>query len=74
MDVVLQKSGKPIIFGDFNFHIEDALDSVAKKFISLIKSKGFKQHVDKPTHISGGRLDPILTKKILIRFKFSTSK
>ena len=63
LDVVLQKSGKPIICGDFNFHLEDGLDSVAKNFLLLIKSKGFKQHVDKPTHISGGILDLILTRK-----------
>ena len=63
LDVILQKNGKPIICGDFNFHIEDTLDSVAKNFLSLIKSKGFQQHVDRATHISGGMLDLILTRK-----------
>ena len=63
LDDVLQKGGKPIICGDFNFHVEDKLDLVAQKFLSLIKSKGFHQHINKPTHIGGGTLDLLLTRK-----------
>ena len=63
LDRVLQKGGKPIICGDFNFHVEDKLDLVAQKFVSLVKSKGLQQHIDKPTHIGGGTLDLLLTRK-----------
>ena len=63
LDIVLQKCGKPIICGDFNFHVEDKMDLVAQQFTSLIKSKGFQQHINKPTHIGGGTLDLVLTRK-----------
>ena len=61
LDDVQNKSGRPIIVGDFNFHVEDKDDLVAQRFITLCKSKGFKQHVESPTHTAGGTLDLILT-------------
>ena len=60
LDTVLEKSGSPVICGDFNFHVEDSLDLVAQRFISLYKSKGFKQQVNASTHIAGGTLDLVL--------------
>ena len=62
LDTLQQKAGSPILCGDFNFHVEDNLDSVAQTFLTLCKSRGFKQHVDKPTHIAGGILDLVLTR------------
>ena len=61
VDTLLEKSGKPIICGDFNIHVENPNDSTAQSFISLYQSKGFLQHVNCPTHHSGGTLDLILT-------------
>ena len=61
LDSVMNKSGSPLICGDFNFHVEDASNSYARKFISLCSSKGFIQHVQAPTHISGGTLDLVFT-------------
>ena len=62
LDCLSSKSGKPLICGDFNFHVENSLDAIANQFCRLIDEKGFRQHVSEPTHISGGTLDLILTK------------
>ena len=61
LDSLLQKSGTPVLCGDFNIHVEDVNDKVAKNFIDLYESKGFIQHVNSPTHIAGGTLDLVLT-------------
>ena len=61
LDGLVGKAGSPIICGDFNFHVEDKRDTVAKQFIALCESKGFIQHIDSPTHISGGTLDLMFT-------------
>ena len=60
MDTLITKTGIPILAGDFNFHVEDP-DYWAKQFMALCHSKGLKQHVSSPTHISGGTLDLVLT-------------
>ena len=62
LDSLQQKGGSPIICGDFNFHVEDKHDAVAQKFVTLCKSRGFTQHIDKATHIAGGTLDLVLTR------------
>ncbi|KAL5257842.1 hypothetical protein ACHWQZ_G012699 [Mnemiopsis leidyi] len=61
LDTLVGKSGSPIICGDFNFHVENNTNSTAQNFISLCESKGFIQHIQSPTHISGGTLDLIFT-------------
>lgn len=61
IDNLNSKAGKPIICGDFNFHVEHQNNSAAQEFISLYENKGFNQHVNFPTHNSGGTLDLILT-------------
>jgi hypothetical protein len=61
LESLLVKTGVPVLCGDFNFHVEDPLDKIAKSFISLYESKGFIQHVQNPTHIAGGTLDLVLT-------------
>ena len=61
LDALLQKCGRPIIMGDFNFHMENEHDPVAQRFASLCRSKGLKQHVESSTHIAGGILDLVLT-------------
>ena len=62
LDCLSVKSGKPLLCGDFNFHVENSFDSIANQFLKLIEEKGFRQHVTEPTHISGGILDLVLTK------------
>ncbi|KAL5266963.1 hypothetical protein ACHWQZ_G004117 [Mnemiopsis leidyi] len=61
LDTLVGKSGSPIICGDFNFHVENNTNSTAQNFISLCESKGFIQHIQSTTHISGGTLDLIFT-------------
>ena len=61
LDSLVNKSGYPILCGDFNFHVENNDDFYSQKFISLYKSKGFSQHVNDPTHYSGSTLDLVLT-------------
>lgn len=62
LDCLASKSGKPVIGGDFNFHVEKEGDILARQFISLYEEKGFQQHIQEPTHISGGTLDLLLTR------------
>ena len=61
LDTVLEKNGMPILCGDFNLHVENKSDKVAIAFIELCCSKGFHQHVNNPTHISGGTLDLVFS-------------
>ena len=51
LDCLASKSGKPIIAGDFNFHLERHDDVITKQFVSLYEDKGFQQHILEPTHI-----------------------
>ena len=62
LDTLQLKGGSPILCGDFNFHVEDALDSVAQRFLAVCSSRGFNQHVEQATHIAGGTLDLVLTR------------
>ncbi len=64
LDLLENKSGRPLICGDFNFHVESESDPSAKQFITLFTDRGFKQHVTAPTHISGGTLDLVLTRSL----------
>ena len=43
-------SGKLLIVGDFNIHVDVSSNSTASKFLSLLDSFGFSQHVGGPTH------------------------
>ena len=61
LDGVMNKNGAPLLCGDFNFHVEDDNNTNATNFISLCESKGFKQNVHAPTHVSGGILDLVFT-------------
>lgn len=56
------KPGKPIICGDFNFHLELSEDNQANSFRTLYTILGFNQHVTQSTHSQGGWLDIILTR------------
>ena len=63
LDEVINKSGVPILCGDFNFHVNVNNDNHAQKFISLTESKGFHQHIKESTHMSGNTLDLVLSLK-----------
>ena len=63
LDSISDKSGIPVICGDFNFKVNLPSDKYAQNFINLYKSKGFTQHINKPTPIDGNTLDLVLTSK-----------
>ena len=60
LDSIRTKVGRPIICGDFNFHVEDDNDSAANRFKGLYTGKGFTQHNSFPTH-GNSILDLVLT-------------
>jgi hypothetical protein len=53
-----------IITGDFNFHMDQALDSHTIKLNELLTTFGLIQHVDIPTHILNHTLDLVITRDI----------
>ena len=49
-----------LVTGDFNFHVDDATDSSARNFLSLLESADLQPIVDRPTHIHGHILDLLI--------------
>ena len=42
-----------IILGDFNLHVNDPNDDIAKNFIETSQALTLEQHMKFPTHTSG---------------------
>ena len=55
-------TGRIILSGDFNFHVDDKNNIYTKKFLDLITIFNLKQHVNDATHVSNHTLDLILTR------------
>ena len=55
------KTDNIIVLGDFNIHMDDANNSLASAFQSLIEHIGFFQHVNAPTHKGSHTIDLVLT-------------
>ena len=55
--------GKLILAGDFNIHIECASDPDVRRFQQLLQQYDLNQHISSATHINGGILDLVLTRK-----------
>jgi len=55
-------SGRLVMLGDFNFHLDEPERSDVSSFLSLLDSFGLTNHVDKPTHRSGHIIDLIITR------------
>ena len=51
-----------ILTGDFNLHVDNEKDKMAKDFISLLADFDFTQHVSGPTHDRGHTLDLVITR------------
>ena len=51
-----------VILGDLNFHVDNAADSNAKKFLDLLDLLNFSQHVTSITHKAGHTLDLVMTR------------
>ena len=54
--------GSLLMVGDFNFHVNDASDRSAQRFLRLLEASNLKQHVWVPTHRSGNTLDLVITR------------
>ena len=54
--------GQVMIVGDFNFHIDDHSNSCAVKFMELLQTFDYTQHVKQPTHKGNHILDLIITR------------
>ena len=63
LDELNSSTHKVIIVGDINIHLDEFNKHDTSKFLSMIKSVGMLQHVDKPTHKSGHILDVVITRE-----------
>ena len=63
MASVMTSPGKPLIVGDFNFHVNDNQDRDACLFANVTSSFGLCQHVSGPTHRNGHTLDLVFSHK-----------
>lgn len=55
-------SGRLVIMGDFNIHINKSCDLKAKEFVDLLSIHNLKQHITEPTHAHGNTLDLVCTR------------
>jgi hypothetical protein len=55
-------SGKVIIVGDFNLHIDNPDDSNVIRFVALLESLSWVQHVKGATHIRGHTLNLVISR------------
>ena len=55
-------SGKLMLTGDFNFHVDNPDDPQAKTFLEMLDSNNLIQHVKSPTHLNDHILDLIITR------------
>ena len=63
LESIIISSGKLIITGDFNFHMDDVpLKHDASLFMDLLDYYGLVQHASSSTHARGHLLDLIITK------------
>ena len=56
-------SGNVLIVGDFNIDFLDSSDYEYNRFINILNTFNFAQHVNMPTHNSGHLLDYVITRK-----------
>ena len=58
----ISSSGRLVILGDLNFHVDNAADSKSKKFLDLIDLLNFSQHVTSINHKAGHTLNLVITR------------
>ena len=59
-------TGKHLIVGDFNFHVNNQSDSGANELRALLNQYNLSQHVTIPTHTAGNTLDLVITRSDLL--------
>ena len=62
MDDLLLSSGKLLILGDFNYHMDSMDDKCVNEFKNCLYSYSLLQHIDKITHEKGHILDLAITR------------
>lgn len=55
-------SGKLVLLGDFNFHVDDPTNPQAARFLDLLDCYNLKQHITGPTHKANHTLDLVITR------------
>ena len=55
-------SGRLLVTGDFNYHIDDNQSRESAQFLQIVKSLNLEQHISEPTHVGGHTLDLVLTR------------
>jgi endonuclease/exonuclease/phosphatase (EEP) superfamily protein YafD len=53
-----------LLIGDFNIHVNNPSDALARAFLPITDTLGFKQLVQHPTHIGGNTLDLVLPRGV----------
>lgn len=61
LSCLVVNSGKVVIVGDFNIHMDSEGDPLRSAFLSIIQSIGFDQHIHQSTHSHNHTLDLVLT-------------
>ncbi|XP_072050376.1 uncharacterized protein [Amphiura filiformis] len=62
MSEVFLVSGKILITGDFNIHVDEFEKSEVKQFMDIVENAGFTQHVNVPTHRAGHTIDLLISR------------
>jgi hypothetical protein len=55
-------SGKLVLVGDFNFHVDDLTNPQAARFLDLLDCYNLKQHITGATHKANHTLDLVITR------------
>ena len=62
LELLSASTGKLLIMGDFNIHVDRPYSPAVAKFLSTLASFGLTQHVVDATHIDGHTLDLVITR------------
>ncbi len=62
LEEILITSGNLVILGDFNFHVDNPNNPLARKFLNMLESFNLSQLVTASTHQSGHTLDLVITR------------
>lgn len=66
LTILCLKFRRVVILGDFNIHVDQKANALAKDFLSLLDCYNFKQFVDFPTHCKGHTLDLVIANDDLV--------
>lgn len=62
LELLSASTGKLLIMGDFNIHVDRPDSPAVAKFLSTLVSFGLTQHIVDATHIDGHTLDLVITR------------